>query len=206
MEERIRKIRILVNPKSGVGTSFDSFWGIVEKHFGHPGTDISYQFSHHVEDGRRKTERAVQEGVDAVIVAGGDGMVNSIGGVGTATALGVIPTGSGNGFARHFGIPLDIPGAIQTLSQAQRIPIDVGTANGRPFLVTCSMAGDAVIVRSFETSSGVPIRPSRSGALCRMFSRPPTNGSVLCPSPSKSSSMDAKKLHFRTRPFAPSPT
>ncbi len=152
MEKPVRKIRVLVNPKSGLGTSFDSFRGLIEEHFSHPDTDVSYQFSNHVDDGRRKTDRAVQEGVDTMIVAGGDGMVNSIGGrlVGTSTVLGVIPTGSGNGFARHFGIPLDIPDAIRALSRAARLSIDVGTANGQPFLVTCSMAWDAAIVRSFE--------------------------------------------------------
>lgn len=147
-----RRVRVLVNPKSGLGASFDSFWGIIERQFGPQGADVSYQFSNDVDDGRRKAERAVRDGVDAILVAGGDGMVNSIGGVlvGTPVALGVIPTGSGNGFARHFGIPLDVAEAVQALAFAQRQPIDVGTANGRPFFVTCSMAWDAAIVRGFE--------------------------------------------------------
>jgi diacylglycerol kinase (ATP) len=147
-----RKVRVLVNPKSGVGASFDSFWGLVEKHWGGAQIDVSYQFSNDVADGQRKTRRAIQDGADTILVAGGDGMVNSIGSVlaGTQTALGVIPTGSGNGFARHFGIPLDIPGAVKALADARRHPIDVGTANGRPFFVTCSMAWDAAIVRGFE--------------------------------------------------------
>lgn len=148
----LRKVRVLVNPKSGVGSSFDSFWSEVERHWSGEQTDVTYQFSNDVADGRRKAERAIQDGVDTILVAGGDGMVNSIGGelVGTATALGVIPTGSGNGFARHFGIPLDVPAAIQALARAQRRPIDVGTANGRPFFVTCSLAWDAAIAQRFE--------------------------------------------------------
>ena len=145
-----RQVRVLVNPKSGLGTSFDSFWGAVEKHFGRD-ADVAYQFSRDVADGRRKAERAVRDGVDVVLVAGGDGMVNSIGGalVGTPVALGVIPTGSGNGFARHFGIPLDVAGAVAALARARRRAIDVGTANGRPFFVTCSLAWDAAIARRF---------------------------------------------------------
>ena len=91
------------------------------------------------------------------MVVGGDGMVNSIGSVlmGSSTALAVIPTGSGNGFARHFEVPLDTHEAAASLAQGRRLAIDVGTANGRPFFVTCSMAWDAAIVRSFEKS---PIR------------------------------------------------
>ena len=152
-ESGLRKIRVLVNPKSGVGASFDSFWNLVETHWGGRHSDVTYQFSNDVEDGRRKTLRAVQDGIDTILVAGGDGMVNSIGGalVDTPVALGVIPTGSGNGFARHFGIPLDLAGAVKTLAGARRMPIDVGTANGRPFFVTCSLAWDAAIARRFES-------------------------------------------------------
>ena len=151
-ESGLRKIRVLVNPKSGVGASFDSFWNLVETHWGGRHSDVTYQFSNDVEDGRRKTLRAVQDGIDTILVAGGDGMVNSIGGalVDTPVALGVIPTGSGNGFARHFGIPLDVEEAIKALSRAKRRSIDVGTANGRPFFVTCSMAWDAAIAQRFE--------------------------------------------------------
>ena len=149
---RRRQVRVLVNPKSGLGTSFDSFWGALEKHFG-ADADVTYQFSNDVADGRRKAARAVRDGVDALLVAGGDGMVNSIGGVlvGTPVALGVIPTGSGNGFARHFGIPLDLAGAAEALARARRRLIDVGTANGHPFFVTCSLAWDAAIAQRFAT-------------------------------------------------------
>ena len=150
--DSLRRVRVLVNPISGLGFSFDSFWGIVEEQFGPFGADVSYQFSRDVADGRRKAESAVRDGVDALIVVGGDGMVNSIGSalVGTPVALGVVPTGSGNGFARHFGIPLDLPGAVRALARSRRRAIDVGAANGRPFFVTCSLAWDAAIVRGFE--------------------------------------------------------
>jgi len=150
--DSLRRVRVLVNPKSGLGFSFDSFWGIVEEQFGPFGADVSYQFSRDVADGRRKAEGAVRDGVDALIVVGGDGMVNSIGSalVGTPVALGGVPTGSGNGFARHFGIPLDLPGAVRALARSRRRAIDVGAANGRPFFVTCSLAWDAAIVRGFE--------------------------------------------------------
>ena len=77
--DSLRRVRVLVNPKSGLGFSFDSFWGIVEEQFGPFGADVSYQFSRDVADGRRKAEGAVRDGVDALIVVGGDGMVNSIG-------------------------------------------------------------------------------------------------------------------------------
>ncbi|HRZ11965.1 MAG TPA: diacylglycerol kinase family lipid kinase [Kiritimatiellia bacterium] len=143
---------MLINPRSGgwwssqaIQKAFDDHWDTAE-------LDLSYQFSRSVEDGKTKARRAVEEGVDTILVVGGDGMVNTIGGVlvGTHTALGVIPVGSGNGFARHFGIPLDPEEAVKELRTAGRRRIDIGLANGRPFFVTCSLAWDAALVRSFE--------------------------------------------------------
>ena len=117
-----------------------------------PGVDLSYRFCQSAEDGMAKARRAVAEGADAVLVAGGDGTVSSIGRalVGSDVALGIIPVGSGNGFARHFGIPLSPEKAVSCLANAVVRRIDVGVVNDRPFLVTCSMAWDAAVVRSFE--------------------------------------------------------
>jgi diacylglycerol kinase family enzyme len=75
--------------------------------------------------------------------------------MGTPCALGVIPIGSGNGFARHFGIPLKTADAARALAQGRIERIDVGTVNDHPFFVSCSMAWDAALVRSFERS---PVR------------------------------------------------
>lgn len=146
-----------MNPKSGLGQSLGQIVRDVEANWGGERVDVSYQISRSVEDGQRKTEQAVRQGADTVLVVGGDGMVNSIGGalLGTGVALGVIPTGSGNGFARHFGIPLLIGKAIKVLATARHVDIDAGFANDRPFFVTCSMAADATLVRHFEKS---PIR------------------------------------------------
>lgn len=155
--EALRKVLVLMNPKSGVFTSFHSVLSVLDASWDVAGIDLTYQFSKSAEDGRHKVKRAIAQGVDTILVVGGDGMVNTIGAelVHTDVALGVIPTGSGNGFARHFDIPLNAEKAAQALICAERHRIDVGTANGRPFFVTCSMAWDATLVRTFEKS---PVR------------------------------------------------
>lgn len=154
---QLRRVRVLINPRSGVFSSWGDVLRALEEFWDHPGVDLSYQFSKSEEDGRAKTQRAIADGVDTILVVGGDGMVNSIGSelINTGIALGVIPTGSGNGFARHFNIPLIPEKAAQALAHAERRRIDVGTAGGKPFFVTCSLAWDAAIVRSFEKS---PVR------------------------------------------------
>ncbi len=152
MSPALRRVRVLINPKSGLGLSVGGLLKALEEAWDVPGCQLTYQVSRSADDGREKAARAVAEGVDTILVVGGDGMVNSIGAalVGTPVKLGVIPTGSGNGFARHFGIPLDPERAARVLARADPARIDVGEMNGRPFFVTCSLAWDAALVKSFE--------------------------------------------------------
>lgn len=147
-----RRVRVLVNPRSGLRAVGMTLFKAFERHWNGPDVDLAYQISDSIADGRSKARQAVADGVATLVVIGGDGMVNTIGSelVGSDTSLGVIPAGSGNGFARHFGIPLDWEDAVRALSRAEVRSIDVGAANGRPFFVTCSMAWDASIARIFE--------------------------------------------------------
>jgi YegS/Rv2252/BmrU family lipid kinase len=157
MPAKRQKVRILINPNSGLGGALDRIREALIEHWDKPGADLSIQFSLSKEDGQAKARRAVEEGVKKLLVVGGDGMVNTIGSVliDTDTALGVIPAGSGNGFARHFNTPLDIAKATEVLASAKTRRIDVGYANGQPFFVTCSLAWDAALVNIFEKS---PVR------------------------------------------------
>lgn len=152
---KTRRVVMIINRKSGIWASFDAIRRAMDRHWDVPGVQLSYQFSQSAEDGALKVKRAVESGVDTVLIVGGDGTVNSLGRelVGTGVELGVIPTGSGNGFARHFEMPLSAPRAIAALSRARPSRVDVGIANTRPFFVTCSMAWDAAVVRSFEKSA-----------------------------------------------------
>ncbi len=147
-----RRVRVLINPRSGIRAVGLPLFKAFERHWNGPDVDLAYQISDSIADGRAKARRAVRDGIGTLVVVGGDGVVNTIGSelVGTTVALGVIPAGSGNGFARHFGIPLDWESAIRVLARAEIRNIDVGTANDRPFFVTCSMAWDASIARIFE--------------------------------------------------------
>ncbi|MDP8205939.1 MAG: diacylglycerol kinase family protein [Candidatus Electryonea clarkiae] len=148
---QVRKVRAIFNPKSGLWWSMVGVRKALDENWDVPGIDLTYQISKNPEDGRDKTLRAIDDGVDTVIVVGGDGMVHSIGGVlvGTDTALAVLPAGSGNGFARHFDIPLTPEKAARVLSAGKRQKIDVGVIGDHPFLVTCGLAWDAALVEEF---------------------------------------------------------
>lgn len=152
-----RRVLVLVNPKSGVWWPFEGLRRAFDRCWEVEGTDLRYQFCQDRADGTRKARQAADEGVSTVLVVGGDGTVSSIGRelIGTDTSLGIVPTGSGNGLARHFGIPLWPERAVRILAGAVEKRIDVGVVNDTPFLVTCSMAWDASVVRSFER---MPVR------------------------------------------------
>lgn len=171
----MRKVRVLINPNSNRSDALEEVVRAVNRYWDRPDCEVTFQFSNNVEDGHRKVRRMVEEGIDVVLVMGGDGIVNTAGSelVGTDVALGVIPTGSGNGFARHFGIPLNVEEAARALSDADVISIDVGFANGRPFFVTCSMAADASLVRTFEAFPFRGIIPYVFAAAYELFEYQP---------------------------------
>ncbi len=72
------------------------------------------------------TEKAILEKADIVLGAGGDGTINQIASrlVNTGISLGIIPLGSGNGFARHFKIPMQTEAAITCLGKLTPVEID----------------------------------------------------------------------------------
>jgi diacylglycerol kinase (ATP) len=61
----------------------------------------------------------------------------------SSSVLGVIPMGSGNGFARHFGLPLSVKRSLKVLTRGKIKPVDVGYVNDRPFFCTTGMGFDA---------------------------------------------------------------
>ena len=94
-------------------------------------------------------------GFDAVVAVGGDGTVNEVarGLRDTETAMGILPMGSGNGFARHLGIPVQTTRAIEMLNHCEPIRADYGLANGRLFVSTCGTGFDALIADQFAGST-----------------------------------------------------
>lgn len=91
----------------------------------------------------------------AVVAVGGDGTVNEVasGLIGSNTALGIIPNGSGNGFARHLDTSTRMNRAIEMLNSSEVINVDYGLVNNLPFFSTCGVGFDAVVAQDFSDSS-----------------------------------------------------
>lgn len=95
---------------------------------------------------------AAEQGHHAVLAVGGDGTANEVarGLLGSETALALLPMGSGNGLARALRVPLRPERALATLADAVVRRMDVGTANGRPFLNVAGAGFDAVVGVAFH--------------------------------------------------------
>jgi diacylglycerol kinase (ATP) len=98
---------------------------------------------------------AVKNNVPTVVAIGGDGTVNEVGKalIHTKTALGIIPTGSGNGLARELEIPLKPANAIESLNTPVSKQIDVCYVNDLPFFCTAGVGFDAHCAEIFSKKS-----------------------------------------------------
>jgi YegS/Rv2252/BmrU family lipid kinase len=97
-------------------------------------------------------QKAISDGCKLVIAIGGDGTMNEVASalVGTETALGLVPCGSGNGLGRHLGIPGPGKGAFRTLLKGELRAIDTGSANGIAFFNAMGIGFDAEISYRFN--------------------------------------------------------
>lgn len=144
-----KKIHFIINPISGLKKKA-KVMDILKKELD-PQFDYGMDFTEHALHATELTEKAIKNKVEAVIAIGGDGTINEVAKalIGTEVSLGVIPMGSGNGFARHMEIPLKINQAIERINRFQSKCIDTGVVNGEAFVSTVGMGFDALVGRKF---------------------------------------------------------
>jgi YegS/Rv2252/BmrU family lipid kinase len=89
----------------------------------------------------RATTAAMQSGSDIVVAAGGDGTINAVASAlaGSGVALGVLPLGTFNHFAKDLQIPLDLEAAARTIVTGRAVTVDVGDVNGHVFVNNSSV-------------------------------------------------------------------
>ncbi len=117
-------------------------------------------------DARRLAREAVEQGIKVVIAIGGDGTINEVIQelAGSETALGVIPSGTVNVWAREVGIPLDFPGARDVLIGGQTRRIDLGKINDDYFLLMVGIGIDGEVTQAVEKKTA-----KRFGVLGYLF-------------------------------------
>lgn len=149
-----KHLAFIINPKSGTDRQ-KAIQEAIDTRLDQ--TQFSYELIHtqYAKHGTELAREAAEKGAYAVVAVGGDGSVNDIvaGLINTNTALAIIPKGSGNGMARSIEVPLKTEEAIDVINRGNSIMMDIGFANGRPFISNAGVAFDALISKKFAKST-----------------------------------------------------
>ncbi|MFJ3925236.1 diacylglycerol kinase [Streptomyces sp. NPDC090022] len=145
-------VLLLTNPQAGAGKAAQAA-GVAAGRLRERGIEVRTAAGTDPADAVRIAREAVAEGVDAVVVAGGDGMialaVQAL--ARTGVPLGVVPSGTGNDLARAFGLPLGDPRAAADVIAAGLVrQVDTGrivTADGagRYFASVLAIGFDSLV-------------------------------------------------------------
>lgn len=94
---------------------------------------------------------AVAQSYSRVLSIGGDGTINETAQAlrRSGTALGIVPIGSGNGLARHLGIPLNPLKAVERALTGRPVVIDSAEINEHPFFCTAGLGFEAYVAHAF---------------------------------------------------------
>ncbi len=155
------RVRIICNPASGSGRSSSAARDLEEtarwlSEHNLPAEVCETEGPGHAS---KLARDAVQRGMDMVVAAGGDGTLSEVmqALVGQSTALGVLPMGTVNVWARETGIPLRLDQAREVLLHGARRRIDVGRANDRYFLLMAGIGFDAEVARRVQDGARTQI-------------------------------------------------
>ena len=148
-----KHIRFIVNPFSGANRR-RNLPKLVAENLDHSIFSYEITATKHAGHALELAREAVAAGFYMVVACGGDGSVNEIASplIGTKTVLGVLPCGSGNGFAMHLGIGRDVAKAIRHLNSGQELLIDTGRMNEKTFVNLAGVGFDGVVAKRLHGS------------------------------------------------------
>lgn len=141
-----KKICFIVNPISGIGRQ-KIIERLIDEQLDRTIFEYEIAYTKAAKHAIELTKDAASRKIDIVVAVGGDGSVNETakGLVNTDSALAIIPTGSGNGLARHLNIPLDLKKAMQVINRGKEQKIDTIRLNEETFVNVAGIGFDAHI-------------------------------------------------------------
>ncbi len=146
----MKRILFIINPNSGKKKT-ENIRKAISKQIDLQNHDVSIMYSKYAGHAIELSKEAVVDNMDVVVAVGGDGTVNEIASqlVNTNTILGIVPLGSGNGLARHLGIPRNIKKSVEIISNSIVTKIDTATINNKFFTSIAGIGFDAMIADKF---------------------------------------------------------
>ncbi|MCM1349049.1 MAG: diacylglycerol kinase family lipid kinase [Firmicutes bacterium] len=148
-----KRALLIINPISGTSRK-EGLEEKVAQHLAPAGISVTACRTTCSGDATRLAREGVDKRFDMVLAAGGDGTVNETANAlcGTGVPFGIIPSGSGNGLARHLNIPVDVRASLDIIAAGRVETCDHGSVNGRRFFCTFGMGFDAAVSHKFAES------------------------------------------------------
>ncbi len=145
------KILFIINPTAGVKSKKKSDQ-YIEKYIDKSKFDYEFAFTEWAGHATIIARDAVANKFDAIVAIGGDGTIREVAKsmLNTNVALGIIPGGSGNGFADHFHIPKKYEEAMAVINQFNCINVDTGSVNDEIFTHASGVGFDAQVSQQFH--------------------------------------------------------
>lgn len=144
--DKKRTICFIVNPISGVGRQ-KIIEKLIDQNLDRTIFDYEIAYTKAAKHAIELARNAAAKNTDIVVAVGGDGSVNETakGLVNSNTAMAIIPTGSGNGLARHLKIPLNLKNAMAVINSGKCVSIDTIQMNEETFANVAGIGFDAHI-------------------------------------------------------------
>jgi YegS/Rv2252/BmrU family lipid kinase len=137
-----RRLALVMNPAAAGGRTL-TLLPRVRQELSALGLEHRVVATRDMEHAARSAAEAAGQG-ETVVALGGDGLVGTLAGaVRSKGPIGVLPAGRGNDFARELSIPRDIAAACRILAHGTERQLDLGEANGRPFVCIASTGFDS---------------------------------------------------------------
>ncbi len=146
----MQKVLFIINKFSGGGFR-ESLEGRIIDYCAQQGWECTIEFTRQRGHAVELAQQAVAENMSLVVATGGDGTVNEVaqGLVNTTVPMAILPKGSGNGLARHLGLPMSFHRALLQLHTLVPVPIDTLAINGHLSVNVSGIGFDGHIANLF---------------------------------------------------------
>lgn len=157
-----KKTLLLINPISGINKK-DGLIDILASRLARAGREVTVALTKRGGHASELAREAIADGCGSIVVCGGDGTINEAASamVGTGAVLGILPSGSGNGLARHIELPIDELMALEVVENGVVVDCDCGEVVSQDshghevkhkFFCTCGLGFDAYVSHKFANA------------------------------------------------------
>lgn len=153
MKAQREEVVFIINPKSGTKPKH-SLQSQIKRNLDNNRFSPIIEYTKYANHATEIATEYLSKGVKKFIAVGGDGTVNQVAKalIYTDATLGIIPMGSGNGFARHLQLPMRTGRAVRIINRDNIKMVDVAFTNDQPFVCTSGLGFDAYVSHLFSAN------------------------------------------------------